>query len=109
MYKIRRYKMTSSNFDLNNIVKEIAELDEIASKQKRVLAQLLDVELAKQDQFISLRGEMGEIKVGGASQLIPSYNTTHTLEWIGTFVKMGSEMPFMQSKIDPKTGRLIVD
>lgn len=100
--------MTNSNFDLNGVVKEIAELDEINTKQKRVLAQLLDLELAKKDQFIALKGEMGEIVGVGTSQLIPSYNSTHTLDWIGTFVKMGSEMPFMRSKIDEK-GRVIVD
>jgi len=39
---------------------------------------------------------------------VPSYVASHELDWVGTNVKMGSQMPFMQNSID-SNGRLVVD
>jgi len=97
--------MTKSiDVDIVNLV----EFEEQAQRQKRVMAQLLDMEIARKDQTVVLKGEMGHINFGGTTQLIPSFTAVHTLGWVGMFIKMGSDMPLMQAKIDVD-GRLIVD
>jgi hypothetical protein len=101
-------KMTTNKNDLNSVIDEIAEVEEINQKQKRVLAQLLDLELTKENQHVVLKNEMGNINVDGVDKIVPSYVATHPLNWIGTNIKMGSKMPFMESKID-EDGRLIID
>jgi DGQHR domain-containing protein len=57
----------------------------------------------------ALRSEMGySLEETGQKVRIPSFVIVHTLDWVGKQIKMGSEMPFMQSHIDSK-GRLVVD
>ena len=101
-------KMNTNKNDLNSVIDDIEEVDAMNQKQKRVLARLLDLELTKENQNIALKNEMGNINVDGMPQLVPSYVVTHDLNWIGTNIKMGSDMPFMERSIDPETGKLII-
>ena len=89
-----------------------ATLDEIRSRESRdkaVLAQLLDTYANKKGVFFAVKSEMGvALSASGHEYLVPSFVIGHSLDWIGMNVKMGAEMPFMQGYID-ENGRLAVD
>jgi len=90
-------------------IKELDAVDAIMEKENRVLSRLLDNKLTIKGQIFALRGEMGETsKITGGRQLTPSYLAIHTLDWAGTNIKLGSQMPFMETSIDEE-GRLVVD
>ena len=103
--------MTENTEELNKIIKELDDVETIRSKERRVLAQILDKERSQQNKYMALRGMMGKTRTdGGRAISIPSYSVMHSLDWIGRKnLLMGSEMDFMKSKIDPKTGRIIID
>ena len=97
--------------DLQDVVDELADVDEIRAKRLRVLKQLLDESISQERKFIAVRGHMGTtLSDSGSSVSVPSYSCMHTLEWVGRKgVFMGSEMDFLKNNIDPKTNRLIID
>jgi hypothetical protein len=94
----------------------IEDLDEIESllrmqgqREGNALERLLGNVVEALGSFIALSSQMGSTSHSDGSVPVPSYVVTHSLEWIGQHVKLGSEMPFMQGHIDPETGRLKVD
>ena len=92
--------------DLTTMVDDVLEQE---AKQRQVLQALLDRTAQQKGKAFAIRNEMGVSKgESGAPIRIPSFVITEKLEWVADNVRLGSEMPFMQSKIDKK-GRLVVD
>ena len=95
--------------NLEQDIEDLERLEQYDLKKASILANLLDEKIGQQDRFIALRAYMG--KTGeryGQSTSVPSWVATHTLEWVGTNLKMGSQMPFMATSIDDR-GRVRVD
>ncbi len=102
--------MKSTNKELENSIDEMKdEILERDSKDKIVLANLLDKFANQKGKVFALRSTMGiSLADTGTGTLTPSFVVTHDLDWIGKNMKMGSQMPFMEHSID-KEGRIIVD
>ncbi|MBY6197368.1 DNA sulfur modification protein DndB [Vibrio hangzhouensis] len=99
--------MHSNNEDIEKIQDEIEKAER---SKKRLLKNMLDELQQEKNTFLALKGEMGEIKTEeGRAINASSYSVVHDLDWIGRYIKMGSEMPLMKNSIDSKTGRLIID
>lgn len=83
----------------------------VASKRSEILAALLGDAVSRKGSFAAFASAMGKTAADDAllETSIPSYTVVHSLEWISRHVRLGSEMPFMEDKIDRLTGRLIVD
>jgi hypothetical protein len=95
---------TSSNID-----DMIAEERRRGEERKIILQSLLQEATDRKGFVLVHSSAMGKTLTGtGSPKLVPSYAATHSLEWIADNIKLGSQMPFMASKIDPK-GRLVVD
>lgn len=95
--------------DLEQDIEDLERLEQYDLKKASILANLLDEKIGQQDRFVALRTYMG--KTGeryGQSTAVPSWVATHTLEWVGSNLKMGSQMPFMATSIDER-GRITVD
>ncbi len=89
---------------------ELNELDKIEQQRKRALAAALDKSLNEKGKVFAQKINMGFLKSEtGIHKLVPSFTTVQSLDEIASKIKMGSEMPFMQGKIDPKTQKLIID
>ena len=97
--------------DTDQTMSDIDELEVQEQRKKRALAALLDENLKKDGHYAALKSEMGYANQEGSETLVPSYSVVHTLRYIGNkaHMKMGSEMPFMKTHIDHKTGRVIID
>jgi len=76
-----------------------------------ILSALLGQTIARDGQFVAFASRMGRTADtnGSLGVPVPSFTVLHSLEWISHHIRLGSEMPFMQDKIDHETGRLIVD
>lgn len=95
-----------------------AELDQMvqdseANKQReeRVLAMLLQEAADRKGHFLVHAAAMGRaLSETGNPRLVPSYAATHTLEWIANNIKLGSQMPFMETKVktDEKGHKVLV-
>ena len=93
-----------------NLVREVDELLEQDDKERRLLARLLDKWVDKHDRYFVVRSEMGFSSPDFADRRpLPSFVAVHEMRWVANNIKMGSDMPFMQSKIDQETGRLVID
>ena len=92
------------NIDLND---DIADIDSIIEKQKRVLRRILDSHIAG-SKILVTKMHMGKT-LEASPKSIPSYVGALSLETINQKIKMGNEMPFMKEKIDEKTGVLTID
>ena len=80
----------------NDLVDVVRELDDAESKEPRVLARLLDKYSQKKGELFAIRCEMGcTAEDTGNAKPIPSFLVVQTLNWVGSNVSMGSEMPFM--------------
>jgi DGQHR domain-containing protein len=98
--------MNTEEANLNQLVDELDARD---VKERRVLTQLMDKYSQQKGKAFALRSEMGyTLEETGQKVRIPSFVIVQTLDWVGKEIKMGSEMPFMQSHLDEK-GRLKVD
>ena len=97
--------------DTDQTMSDIDELEAHEQRKKRTLATLLDESLKKDGHYAALKSEMGYANQEDSETLVPSYSVVHTLRYIGNkaHMKMGSEMPFMSTHIDHKTGRVIID
>lgn len=94
----------------NSVIDEIDELYEREEKERRVLAQLLERYTKTQGKYLATRGEMGVHHSAGGKQFrTPSFVVSHDLSWIATNLKMGSEMPFMETYLDKESGKLRID
>ena len=94
--------------NLNHDIEEMEKLEEFEMRKASTLAKLLDEKMNHQDKYIALRAEMGKTGFSyGSGTHVPSWIATHTLEWIGKNLKMGSQMPFMKEHIDDH-GRIMV-
>ena len=95
--------------NLEQEIEDLENLEQYAIRKASMLANLLDESMRQQERFIALRTEMGTT---GAelhrTVAVPSWVATHSLGWVGKNLKMGSEMPFMESYID-EHGRIRVD
>lgn len=99
--------MTTQNDDLSRLVREQEEADE---REKRILAGLLQKATDRKGHVLVHASAMGKVlSETGNAKLVPSFAATHSLEWIADNIKLGSQMPFMETKIDPETNRLIID
>ena len=102
---------------MNTETKKTSNIDDmIADEQRRneerkMILQTLLQEATDRKGFVLVHSSaMGKTLTGtGSPKLVPSYAATHSLEWIADNIKLGSEMPFMESKIDRSTGRLVID
>ena len=87
---------------------ELNELDRIDQERKRALASALDKSLNEKGTIFTQKVNMGFLKSNtGIHKVVPSYTAVLSLDEIASKVKMGSDMPFMQDKIDPKTQKLM--
>jgi hypothetical protein len=80
-------------------------------EEEKFLAELLDDVIKDSEHVIALKTEMGvTLQDTGTEVRVPAYVASHSLRHISNFVymKMGSEMPFMENSIDVD-GRLMVD
>ena len=83
---------------------ELDEFAKIEQQRKRALAAALDQSLNERGKLFVQKINMGFLKSEtGIQKLVPSYTAVLTLDEIASQVKMGSDMPFMQGKIDEKT------
>ena len=99
--------MTAQNSELDRLMAEQEQGDD---REKRILAQLLQKLSDRKGHVLVHASGMGRtLAETGSPKLVPSYAATHTLEWIADNIKLGSQMPFMETKIDEKTGHLIID
>ena len=90
-------------------IEDLERLEQFSLKKASTLANLLDEKLQQQNRYIGLRTEMGVTgSQYGSPTYVPSWLSTHTLEWVGRNLKMGSQMPFMENYID-EHGRIQVD
>ena len=95
--------------DLQQDIEDLERLEQLSLKKASALANLLDEKLRQQDRYIGLRTEMGITGSDyGSPTYVMSWVATHTLEWVGRNLKMGSQMPFMENYIDDH-GRVQVD
>ncbi|GEM_PF-2374086 len=86
---------------------EQAEMNE---QRREILATLLSKAISRNGHFAAFASAMGKTVASDAtSTAVFSYTALHSLEWISRHIRLGSEMPFMENKIDHQTGRLIVD
>lgn len=92
-------------------IDELIADDKKRTEDRKVILQELLQEATDRKGFILVhQSAMGKTLTGsGNPRLVPSYAATHSLEWIANHVKLGSQMPFMENKIDPETGRLEID
>ena len=86
---------------------DLEQLVEIEKRQKLALTAALDTQKNRKGLYFAQKINMGSYQ--GTKRLIPSYVTVQTLGFVSKNILMGSEMPFMRDKIDPKTNRLIID
>ncbi len=88
----------------------ILEPKETDDREKAILAQLLQKAIARKGYVLVHSSAMGKVLTEtGTPKLVPSFAAAHSLEWIADNMKLGSQMPFMETKIDPVTMRLIID
>ncbi len=79
-------------------------------KKRRFINQILDEYSNLKDKHISIRGYMGRTLVeSGKPTQIPNYSAMHSLLWVATSIRMGSEMDFIKNNLDKETGKLIID
>ncbi|HEU6448925.1 MAG TPA: DNA sulfur modification protein DndB [Verrucomicrobiae bacterium] len=106
---------TESNPKKTNVDDMIAEDRARTERRKLMLVELLQEAMEKKGYVFVQSSAMGKTLSDSKSpKLVPSYSATHTLEWIADKIKLGSHMPFMETKIDkdPKSetyGRLQID
>src|SRR6478735_6156119 len=101
---------------MNTEVKTKPNLDDMIADERRrteerkqILQTLLQEATDRKGFVLVHSSAMGKtLSETGSPKLVPSYAATHSLEWIADNVKLGSQMPFMDTKIDEK-GRLIID
>lgn len=94
----------------NSIDDMIAEDRQRTERRKLMLQELLQEATDRKGYVLVHASAMGKtLTETGSPKLVPSYAATHSLEWIADNIKLGSQMPFMESKINPKTGRLEID
>jgi DNA-sulfur modification-associated len=94
----------------NNIDDLIAE-DRVRTERRKLMLQELLQEATDRKGYVLVHSSaMGRtLTETGSPKLVPSYAATHSLEWIADNIKLGSQMPFMESKIDTESGRLVID
>ena len=87
--------------------------DQAAMEQDRgaILRALLTRTIERKGEFLAFASKMGRTAegTGNPGVPVPSYTVLHSLEWISHQIRLGSEMPFMENKIDHETGRVVVD
>jgi hypothetical protein len=93
-----------------NIDDLIAE-DRVRSERRKLMLQELLKEATDRKGYVLVHSSaMGKtLTETGSPKSVPSYAATHSLEWIANSIKLGSQMPFMESKINEETGRLEID
>ncbi len=77
----------------------ISEVRELEEKKKNMLRDLLDDKLINPGRLMAVRGHMGQTD---------SYVATATFRWISNNVRLFTELPLFQKKID-ENGRFIID
>ncbi len=98
--------MSTNDSELDRLVREQQEADQ---RKKVILAQLLQEATDKKGYVLVHASAMGKVLTeSGSPKLVPSFAATHSLEWIADNIKLGSQMPFMETKIDA-AGKLIID
>lgn len=100
-----------SYFEGKSVVDFLGEQSEMNDQRREILAALLSKAISRNGHFAAFASAMGKTFSGDGSLVapVPSYTVLHSLEWISQHIRLGSEMPFMENKIDHETGRLIVD
>jgi hypothetical protein len=93
-----------------NIDDLIAEDRQRTERRKVMLQDLLQEATDRKGHVLVHSSAMGKtLTETGNPKLVPSYAATHSLGWIADNIKLGSQMPFMETSIDPQTGRLEID
>jgi hypothetical protein len=99
--------MKTTDPELDRLIREQEEADD---REKSILARLLQKVTDRKGYVLVHASAMGKVLTEtGSPKLVPSFAATHSLEWIADNIKLGSQMPFMETKIDPVTMRLIID
>lgn len=89
----------------------LEEQGQAGRERTEMLGELLSVAMSRKGYYLAFASCMGRTGHDGHLNAtgVPSYTVLHSLEWISQNVRLGSEMPFMENKIDHETGRLVVD
>jgi len=102
--------MKTNELELDQMIQDTASNQQ---RDKRVLAELLQRAADRNGYFLVHAAAMGKVLTeSGSPKVVPSYAATHTLEWIANTIKLGSQMPFMETKVEEdKNGirRLVID
>lgn len=102
--------MNTENPKTDKLDEMIAEDRQRSERRKLMLQELLQEATDKKGYVLVHASAMGKTLIeSGNPKLVPSYAATHSLEWIADNIKLGSQMPFMDRKINPATGRLEID
>src|SRR5206468_2606932 len=106
----RRFDMSETGAEMSTEGFLQAEA-EMSENRRQMLATLLETTISREGQFLAFASHMGQtgLQTGAGGVPVPSYTVLHSLEWISQNIQLGSEMPFMENKIDHETGRLVVD
>jgi len=69
-------------------------------RKREAIGQYLDMHSRRQDSVLAQKGQMA-----GST----SFTFTQTLKWIGSDVKLASDLPFLAKYKDPETGEIVID
>ena len=99
------------DFNSNSADEFLRDQSVMEENRREILSTLLGQTMARNGQFLAFASSMGRTAQGNGTQgvAVPSFTVLHSLEWISQNIKLGSEMPFMENKIDRETGRMVVD
>jgi hypothetical protein len=94
-----------------SVEKFLEEQALMTREREEMLSTLLGQTISRNGLFIAFASSMGRTAQTDTNDgvPVPSYTVLHPLEWISHHIRLGSEMPFMENKIDHETGRVIVD
>src|ERR1035441_8052444 len=94
----------SSPSSVDSFLKEQAEMNR---DRAEMLSSLLEQTITREGQFVAFASSMGRTagSEGSDGAHVPSFTVLHSLEWISSNIRLGSEMPFLENKIDSETGR----
>jgi hypothetical protein len=82
---------------LDDILQEEQEKER---RKREAVGQYLEMHSKRQDSVLAQKGQMA-----GST----SFTFTQTLKWIGSDVKLASDLPFLSAMKDPETGEIVID
>jgi len=88
------------NVSTNTLEQLTSEVLQRESQERQVLSMLLDKYTSRKDKLFVQAAEMGGTE---------SYIGAVSLEWFAERVRFASQLPLFREKIDPETGKVLID